>query len=407
VSDPETDALAIFSPMPPSRSGIADYCCESLTEFSRRRRVTVVIDDEAEAPPAEAIPADVEVCSLSRFESDVDRRAVPRLYHLGNNPHHAFVYRAALRQPGTVVMHDYCLHHLVVHETLVRGDWDGYSRAMQIDQGPIGRVLTEHRSLGVFTDFQQFMLPLNTEIVTHASGVICHSRDNCSRLRDRFPEAHIAHIPLHYCQPKSVKLAGGRAEARSRLGIAQDELAIVAPGFITPQKQPGLLLEALAAVQADLPPFSVYLVGQPWDEQALQQLIQASGLAERVRTTGFTSETAFFNYIESADIVANLRYPSAGETSGTLIQALALGRCTVVFNYGSFSDFPNSVVARVPLDTFSSEGLAQELQDLGNDPGRRRMIEQAAHDYVPRVHSLEAYVAAVDEFVRLSSTSAS
>jgi glycosyltransferase involved in cell wall biosynthesis len=226
-------------------------------------------------------------------------------------------------------------------------------------------------------------------------------------LRDRFPEAHIAHIPLHYCQPKSVELAGGREEARSRLGIAQDELVIVSPGFITPQKQPGLLLEALAAVQADLPPFSVYLVGQPWDEQTLQQLIQASGLAERVRTTGFTSETAFFNYIEAADIIANLRYPSAGETSGTLIQALALGRCTVVFDYGSFSDFPDAVVARVPLDTFSSDGLAQELRDLGNDPGRRRMIEQAAQDYVPRVHHIEAYVAAVDEFVRLSSVSLS
>ena len=48
------------------------------------------------------------------------------LYHIGNNPHHDFVYETALRHPGFVVMHEANLHHLIAHLTIRRDDWDAY-----------------------------------------------------------------------------------------------------------------------------------------------------------------------------------------------------------------------------------------------------------------------------------------
>ena len=47
---------------------------------------------------------------------------------MGNNACHGFVYEAALRHPGVVVMHESNLHHLMTEITIRRGDWDGYVR---------------------------------------------------------------------------------------------------------------------------------------------------------------------------------------------------------------------------------------------------------------------------------------
>ena len=57
------------------------------------------------------------------------------LYQIGNNPHHDFVYEAALRHPGVVVMHESNLHHLIADITIKRGDWDAYLQEADYNGG--------------------------------------------------------------------------------------------------------------------------------------------------------------------------------------------------------------------------------------------------------------------------------
>jgi hypothetical protein len=90
--------LAVWSPRPPSPSGIADYVAESLPHLARRAEVQLV--GEGDADPG----ADLDV------------------YHLGNSAAHAYAYEAALRKPGVVFLHDWSLHHLVLGQTVERGD---------------------------------------------------------------------------------------------------------------------------------------------------------------------------------------------------------------------------------------------------------------------------------------------
>src|SRR5689334_22079214 len=99
--------VAFFSPFPPSKSGIADYS-EALAASLRRL-------------------ADVEVFADSGRPFDPAQFDIA-LYHLGNNPYHAFVYETALRHPGVAVMHESNLHHLIAEMTIKRGDWDAYLR---------------------------------------------------------------------------------------------------------------------------------------------------------------------------------------------------------------------------------------------------------------------------------------
>src|SRR4029077_19015623 len=106
--------VALFYPLPPSRSGIADYSQALLEPLGRLAKV-------------EAFP-------------DGGRQYNPRnfdlaLYQIGNNPHHDFVYEAALRNPGVVVMHEANLHHLIAELTIQRGDWDAYLREAEYNGG--------------------------------------------------------------------------------------------------------------------------------------------------------------------------------------------------------------------------------------------------------------------------------
>ena len=106
--------IAFFSPLPPVKSGIADYSAALLQPLRNHADVTVFIGTPAHFDPSAA--------------------GMP-LYQIGNNPHRSFVYDQAMQTPGVLVMHEANLHHLIADVTIRRGDWDGYLREVEFDGG--------------------------------------------------------------------------------------------------------------------------------------------------------------------------------------------------------------------------------------------------------------------------------
>ncbi len=103
--------VAYFSPLPPARSGIADYS-EALIESLRP-----LMDLEIFSSPEPAYdPARFDIA----------------LYHIGNNGFHGFVYETALQHPGVVVLHESNLHHLIADITIKRNNWDAYVARMRV-----------------------------------------------------------------------------------------------------------------------------------------------------------------------------------------------------------------------------------------------------------------------------------
>src|ERR671938_1266968 len=110
--------VAYYSPLPPSRSGIADY--STLLLPALRERVDVVVAEPGRRAPA----ADVA------------------LYHVGNDPDaHAWIVDALRARPGVVVLHEFVLHHLVAGLTIGRKDGHAYLAALERDAGVAGRLL--------------------------------------------------------------------------------------------------------------------------------------------------------------------------------------------------------------------------------------------------------------------------
>src|SRR5262249_54855480 len=104
--------VSFFSPLPPSKSGIADYSQTLIAHLSGL--------------------ADLKIFNAA---GDPGQSGIA-LYQIGNNIHHDFVYETALRHPGVVVLHESNLHHLIAEITIKRGDWDAYLREVEFDAGP-------------------------------------------------------------------------------------------------------------------------------------------------------------------------------------------------------------------------------------------------------------------------------
>ena len=70
-------------------------------------------------------------------------------------------------------------------------------------------------------------------------------------------------------------------------------------------------------------------------------MIRSMGFDANVRVLGFTPIEEFMGYLAACDIVLNLRYPTVGESSGTLLRSLGLGKAVMVSEIGSFQEFPD------------------------------------------------------------------
>src|SRR5215510_609311 len=118
--------LAYFTPLPPSKSGIADYNAELLPYLARGAEIAVFVENADEMGEGRG-GADFSIHVAADFD-DLHRQSPFDLcfYHQGNNPHHEYIYERALKTPGLLVLHEHCLHHLVAWKTLGRGDEESY-----------------------------------------------------------------------------------------------------------------------------------------------------------------------------------------------------------------------------------------------------------------------------------------
>ncbi len=350
--------LAFFSPLPPVKSGIADYSAALLDSLQKRAEVSVFT--------AAAAPSD-----LSRFDV--------ALYQIGNNPHHSFVYDQAMQTPGVVVLHEANLHHLIADVTIRRGDWDAYLQEVEFDGGSqaLNYALNHVRTLERGPDYEG--VPMLRRILSASKGVIVHSHCVEQAVRDAGFHGPVAVIPHGAWLPDTEG-----SLYRRRLGIDPATPLIGIFGFLKPYKRIAESLRAFRRLLKVQPNVKMILVGEAHPELSLQSLIQSLGLAASVRVIGFTPIEDFVGYLAACDIILNLRFPTVGESSGTLLRSLGLGKAVVVSNIGSFAEYPDSVCLKVPVDSTEEDTLFEYLNLLVTRPDLRQAMGQQARDWVRR-----------------------
>ena len=315
--------VALLTPLPPAKSGIAHYSSLLLTAF----------EATAFGSP--------EGYDRARFDRVI--------YQLGNNPHHEWIYVEALRHPDVIVLHDLVLHHLIVEMTLARGDADAYAEALRASHGAAGEAWARGRAAGLHSEMGNFLLPASVEVARRSRAVIVHNRWAADRLRSFGVATPIVVVPHPYVPEKR---PFDRAALRASLGYRDDHRVIGFFGFLTSAKRAEVVLEAFRIARESDPRLQLLIVGEPAPNIDVRTLT-----IDGVRMTGYVGDDDFPAYYAVADRFVNLRYPTAGETSGTLIRALDAGKPVAVSDYAQFAEYPDDCVTKVPLGAGEVEGL--------------------------------------------------
>lgn len=350
--------VAYYSPLPPSRSGIADYSALLLPAL--RERVDVVVAERGRRAP----------------DADV------ALYHVGNDPDaHGWIVDALRRRPGVVVLHEYVLHHLISGITLGRRDPRGYLDAMERELGVVGRLL----GLGVLDNLlpllwetQPERFPLAGTVLDAASGLVVHSRYAAERARAAGYRGRLRRIP-HPAWPAP--------DLEPATDVTGDPL-IGCFGFLNMNKRIPELLQAFASLRRQRPGARLLLAGGAGERFDVTRRLERLGLAggDGIVRLDYVPEERMWSLMAACDVLVNLRFPTMGETSGSAIRALSLGKALVVSDVGWFSELPDDAALKVPVDEHEVPLLEAAL---GFAAEHAAELGAAARAYVEREHSLE------------------
>src|SRR5579871_6500044 len=365
--------VAFYSPLPPARSGIADYS-EALIESLKPLVDLEVIFSAAQ----KADPGDFDIA----------------LYQVGNNSWHDFVYEAALRHPGVVVMHESNLHHLIADITIKRGDWDAYVRECEYQGGEPAREFAERvRKLEVGPDYEG--VPMTRRLLEKARGVVVHSHFMEAEVRAAGFAGPIAVIPHGAWIPEADRNAW-----RHKLGLDEITPLIGIFGFLKPYKRINESLRAFRRLVRLSPNVKMILVGEPHPEFPIEPMIRSMDLSANVRLLGFTPIEDFVGYLGACDIVLNLRFPTVGESSGTLLRSLGLGKAVLVSDIGSFAEFPDDVCLKVPPGPGEEDLIFEYLNLLVSRPEVAKELGSRAAAYVKQENSWDRVANLYTSFLR-------
>ena len=349
--------VGFHAPLPPARSGVADYAAALL---------------EALRPHAETLVNPIAPCDAE-------------LYHLGNNQLHRGIYRRALERPGVVVLHDAVLQHFflgaLTAEAYVEefvhnyGEWSR-EQAMAMWRG-------RSRS-GQAPDY--FRYPMLRRVAEIARAVVVHNPAAAAMVRAHAPDARVVEIP-HLYQPPAASPADKAGEWRRARGLRSETVLFGVFGYLRESKRLSTVARAFRTLRGAGTDVRLLVAGAITTEEvgrAMERAVEAPGVLRE----GYLPEDRFRLCAAATDVCINLRHPAAGETSGIAIRMMGIGKPVILTAGAETSSIPEDCCVRIDAGAAEAEMLAAYMGWLAESRAARREIGRRAAGYIAREHSL-------------------
>lgn len=398
--------IAWFSPFPPVRTGIAACSAEAVAAL-RARRWTI---DEFGETRAHDFPW---IHAQRPYDLIV--------YQFGNSSHHDYVWPYALRYPGLVVLHDTRLHHARAALLLREKRPDDYRRELAWSE-PVNADAAELAVAG-FDSRLYYNWPMLRGLLATARVVAVHGEGTRRELTETLsaPASDVALID----KIVSIRLGHGRivspdreavarATIRAKYAIPREAVLFGVFGGLTAEKRLQPILAAFRATLPYAPDAHLLLGGAVAEAAALKEWLAApDGVpVNRITLTGYVDEDELTDHVAAVDVSLNLRWPTARETSGPWLRALAAGKPTVVLDLAHLTDVPSldprtwqtsatgrSEAVTVAIDVLDEDhSLRLAMRRLATDGGLRAALGQAGQRYWQREHSIDAMI---DDYERV------
>lgn len=400
--------LAWFTPWPPQASGTAGRSVDVTRVLAERGWAIDVFVDRAcvpaagPAPDDEARPGDVRVQSAHDFVWRRHRQQHDLVvYQIGNSTAHAFIWPYLLRYPGLVVLHDAHLHHSRGAALITPASAGAYRAAFAVDHPGVSTEVAELAVAG-FDGSYYFLWPMVRSAVLAARAVGVHARGAVAPLQAAHPEALVDYLALGMGREPSLPEAE-RRHARRALGIADDALLLGVFGGLTADKRVPEVLRAFARLRRLQSRAHLLLAGRPDPRLELPHLIESLDLPSHITLAPGLGDDLFERAVGAVDVSVNLRWPTARETSGPWLQALAAGRPTITIDLEQHAHVPAldpQTWARRPgasagepitvaIDIIDEDhSLDLAMTRLAHDAELRAAIGGAARRYWEREHTV-------------------
>ena len=377
---PDRLKLRVWTPLPPQRSGVADHNLLLLPELAKLCDVTVVTDDELVSHPSRMQSVTVAGHSeLERSPADLS------IYHMGN--HHGLhrrIHDELIANPGVVVLHDPSLvdFYRAFHEDSV----DGFAAEVALNGGPPVEQLPQVR-VGAHWHPDRLQLQLARRIVDPSLAVVVHSAWARDVLRRQWPLTPIHHVEL---AAPVVTHPPNEPDIRRRCGWRPDDVVFGLLGGLWQHKRPELMVKIFAALHLLRPQTRLLVAGRLEDADAvfrMREAITRERLEAAVTVLTDVDDDEFTACIAACDTVVDLRWPSAGETSATMMRAFGAGRPVVVSDLPQYGALDAEFCWRVPTGPPEAAAATLEVMlSVTDDPsaagqagGRaRRFVKESA-----------------------------
>jgi glycosyltransferase involved in cell wall biosynthesis len=323
------------------------------------------------------------------------------IYHLGNNRFHTGILERALGHPGLCAIHDASLTGLLSSTPKLR---PAFRRFAEYDLGVHADRFIKARERFEIFGWQDFLLRSLGLVADSSLGIVVHSEYVESLIRRRHQPHHL--FRLHHHLADEFRSREGAAIANPQIVDFLRENAgrvkVATFGFLTPPKRIDWLVEATRSALAEGADIALILGGKPHFDTKIPEMIRNLP-RERVLVTGFLSEPDMRGLMCASDLHVALRFPSVGESSGTLTRALGLGVPSVVLDHEAFSEFPADHVVKVPLTGDTARRLGDVFIDFCANRAKYAERAAAARKWVIEHASLDRSVSHFAEAVRTVS----
>ncbi|WP_018248108.1 glycosyltransferase family 4 protein [Orenia marismortui] len=385
--------VAYFSPLSPQKSGISDYSEELLPKLSDKMDLDLYVDDFK--PNNEFIKNNFNIYKINDFVSENKYEDYDHvIYNIGNNAKfHEKIYKIALEHPGIVILHDYAIHHLIVEMTAAKNKNEEYIEEMRYNYGEKGKKLVDDMFQGkirpIWETGNTFEYPLNKRLMDNAKAIIVHSKYIRDLVKQTNSKVPIKYIPMPTPDVEFIPKAE-KDKLRNKYKLSKDKMIFSSFGFISKEKRIDKVISVVKNLKKEFNDFLYLLVGREAEGYNISKYIKENNIERYVKIIGFVELDEFKDYIKLSDFCINLRYPTQGETSASLVRILGMGKPAIVTDIGTFSEYPDNCTLKVSYGANEEEDIYNAIKEMINDKNKLKKMSNNAYEYVKENHRIES-----------------
>ncbi len=372
--------IAWVSPLPPQRSGISNYSKVLILGMKDDLKIDIYYDTVI---PEQELIEKFEIFSLDTLAENFNHYDEV-IYHLGNNSEfHTNIYKYAWNYPSTVVIHDWNMHPFMQHSFLNSGESVYYDDAMKIygEEGRRELNLTKKRG---YSNIEKF--PMSDAIAKKSKRVIVHHQWVREQL---ITKSNVEVIP-HFSYIDGNIEKDNIKNFRNKYILSKNDFLISIFGDINKNKLPETIIDASKILLDKGYPVKVIFAGKIQDDtRYLFDSLKKTNYESKIIATDYLNDSEYFSCMFESDLIINLRNPSMGEASGTLLQAFYAKKAVIIGDLNQYKEFPDEiVVGKIRYDGTEVKQLSQIIQHFLENSNLKKIIEDNAKRYSDRILGL-------------------